>query len=165
MSSLSKQGPFSFESVTGKNSSRKRNIFLLGKDTSTVPCGKYEKRRFILRTQKSIYSTCLQFPNARSPAVITQRAGQTSFCQYYMCKSVPSLSENLGVQALSEFGVVTFLAEKKKKTHEWAMQTHLKWVKNKNFHNRNLFQQKKNIYIYKAYDAPRPSTCLKRRGD
>ena len=99
----------------------KRNIFLLGKDANTVPCGKYEKRRFILRTLKSIYSTCLQFPNVRSPAVIIQRAGQTSFCQYHICKSVPYLSENLSVQALSELWGGDILGRKKKKMHEWAM--------------------------------------------
>ena len=91
----------------------KRNIFLLGKDANTGPCDKYEKRRFILRTQKSIYSTCLHFPNAGSPAVVTQRAGQTSFCQYHIGKSVPSLSETLGVQALSELWGGDILDQKK----------------------------------------------------
>ena len=51
----------------------KRNIFLLDKDANTVPCGKYKKKRFTLRTQKSFYSACLHFPNARNPAFITQK--------------------------------------------------------------------------------------------
>ena len=51
-------------------------------------CGKYKERRFILRTEKSFYSTCLHF------AVITHREQLRQAFVNITCKSVPSSSEN-----------------------------------------------------------------------
>ncbi len=72
------------------------------------------KRDGLFCEHKNPFTTRLHFPNSGSPAVVTQRAGQTSFCQYHIGKSVPSLSETLGVRALSELWGGDILDQRKK---------------------------------------------------
>ena len=72
----------------------KRNIFLLCKMQTQSLLANIEVTRFILQTQRSLYSTCLSFYNTRSPAVITHKEPLTQACANITYKYVPASLKN-----------------------------------------------------------------------
>ena len=81
----------------------KQSIFFCARMQTQSLVANIKVTRFILRTITKIpsHSTCLDFSNARSPAVITRKEQLRQAFLNITCKSVPFSPENQGVRALS----------------------------------------------------------------